>query len=432
MEPPPSSTLQTTTSIPTTLLNKYELGRLLGRGSFAKVYAARSLSDKTQLAAIKIIDKTKTDAAMEPRIISEISAMQRLQDHPTILKIHEVMATKTKIYLVMELASGGDLYSKIRKMGKLKESAARRYFQQLVSALHFCHQNGVSHRDIKPHNLLLDGKGNLKISDFGLSALKNGGGDGVFLLQTACGTPAFTAPEVMSRQGYDGAKADAWSCGVILFFLLSAYLPFDDSNLAFLYKRAHKGEYQVPSCISKPVKSIINQLLDPNPNTRMSMEALMKHSWFLKKFELPTQSSVFELDYKKYCKFDQKSAVACITAFDIISLSSGLDLSRLFEVKSRKERRFTSSKTVERVTERLREVGGRLGYRVVEGKGGSAIGLGKGRVGVLFEVFEIAEKLLVVEVKVVEGGGVEFEEVHWGELKDELEDVVLQWHNDVM
>ncbi|KAJ6911144.1 hypothetical protein NC652_021701 [Populus alba x Populus x berolinensis] len=251
-------------------------------------------------------------------------------------------------------------------------------------------------------------------------------------VKTACGTPAFTAPEVMSRQGYDGAKADAWSCGVILFFLLSAYLPFDDSNLAFLYKRAHKGEYQVPSCISKPVKSIINQLLDPNPNTRMSMEALMKHSWFLKKFELPTQSSVFELDYKKYCKFDQKSAVACITAFDIISLSSGLDLSRLFEVKSRKERRFTSSETVERVTERLREVGGRLGYRVVEGKGGSAIGLGKGRVGVLFEVFEIAEKLLVVEVKMVEGGGVEFEEVHWGELKDELEDVVLQWHNGVM
>jgi 5'-AMP-activated protein kinase catalytic alpha subunit/carbon catabolite-derepressing protein kinase len=109
-----------------------------------------------------------------------------------------------------------------------------------------------------------------------------------------------------------------------------------------------------------------------------------------------------------------------------------LDLSLLFEVKNRKERRFTSSDTVERVTERVREVGGRLGYRVVEGKGGSAIGLGKGRVGVLFEVFEIAEKLLVVEVMVVEGGEVEFEEVHWGELKDELEDVVLQWHNDVM
>ncbi|KAJ6890552.1 CBL-interacting serine/threonine-protein kinase 7-like [Populus alba x Populus x berolinensis] len=170
MEPPPQTLspppLQRTSSIPTTLLNKYEVGRLLGRGSFAKVYAARSLSDKTQLVAIKIIDKTKTDAAMEPRIISEISAMHRLQHHPNVLKIHEVMATKTKIYLVMELASGGDLFSKIRKMGKLKEPAARRYFQQLVSAIHFCHQNGVSHRDIKPHNLLLDGKDGLWDSGF--------------------------------------------------------------------------------------------------------------------------------------------------------------------------------------------------------------------------------------------------------------------------
>uniref|UniRef100_A0A6N2M5N3 Protein kinase domain-containing protein n=1 Tax=Salix viminalis TaxID=40686 RepID=A0A6N2M5N3_SALVM len=334
MEPPPQipPQLQRTTSISTTLLNKYELGRLLGRGSFAKVYAARSLSDKTQLVAIKIIDKTKTDAAMEPRIISEISAMHRLQHHPNVLKIHEVMATKTKIYLVMELASGGDLFSKIQKMGKLKEPAARRYFQQLVSAIHFCHQNGVSHRDIKPHNLLLDGKGNLKISDFGLSALKNGGVDVGFLLQTACGTPAFTAPEVMARRGYDGSKADAW--------------------------KIHKGEYQLPSCLKKPVKSIINQLLEPNPNKRMSIEALMNHPWFLKR----------------------------------------VGFVRLFEVKYWRGGRFTSSETVERVAERVREVGGRLGYSVEEGKGG---------------VLEIVEKLMVVEIKVVEGGGVEFEDLHW-------------------
>ncbi|KAJ6898690.1 CBL-interacting serine/threonine-protein kinase 4-like [Populus alba x Populus x berolinensis] len=407
MEPPPQTLspppLQRTSSIPTTLLNKYEVGRLLGRGSFAKVYAASSLSDKTQLVAIKIIDKTKTDAAMEPRIISEISAMHRLQHHPNVLKIHEVMATKTKIYLVMELASGGDLFSKIRKMGKLKETAARRYFQQLVSAIHFCHQNGVSHRDIKPHNLLL----------------------------TACGTPAFTAPEVLARRGYDGSKADAWSCGVILFFLLSASLPFNDSNLAVMYRKIHKGEYQSPSCLPKPVKSIINQLLDPNPNKRMSIEALMKHPWFLKKFELPTKSSVFESDYKEYCKFD-KSAAGGINAFDLISLSSGLDLSGLFEVKLARDRRFTSSETVERVTERVREVGGRLGYRVEEGKGGGAIGLGKGKGGLVFEVWEIVEKLLVVEVKVVGGGGVEFEDLHWGELKEALGDVVLQWNDDAM
>ncbi|KAF2290190.1 hypothetical protein GH714_003987 [Hevea brasiliensis] len=395
-QPPPLPLRTTSSNIPATLLNRYELGKLLGRGSFAKVYAARSLTDN-KLVAIKIIDKTRTvDAAMEPRIICEISAMRRLQHHPNILKIHEVMATRTKIYLVMDLALGGELFSKVLHRGKLKESKARRYFQQLVSALHFCHQNGVAHRDVKPQNLLLDENGNLKVSDFGLSALaKAQNGD---VLQTACGTPAFTAPEVMARRGYDGAKADAWSCGVILFFLLSAQLPFDDTNLASMYKKIHRREYQIPSSISKPAKSIITQLLDPNPTTRMSIVGLMNHSWFLKNYELPTQSSMFELEHTKYCKFDTRS----VNAFDIISLSSGLDLSGLFEVKGRREKRFTSRETVERIAERLREVGGRLGYRVEEGKGG-AIGLGKGRVVLMLEMLEISENLLVVEVKV---GGV--------------------------
>ncbi|KDP40264.1 hypothetical protein JCGZ_02262 [Jatropha curcas] len=425
----PSTTLARTPSatLPTTLLNRYELVRLLGRGSFAKVYSARSLVDNN-MVAIKIIDKTKTvDAAMEPRIICEISAMRRLQHHPNILKIHEVMATKTKIYLVMELALGGELFSKVLQRGKLKESKARWFFQQLVSALHFCHQNGVAHRDVKPQNLLLDENGNLKVSDFGLSALAEIQNDSC-VLQTACGTPAFTAPEVMARRGYEGPKVDAWSCGVILFFLLSAKLPFDDSNLAVMYKKIHKRDYQMPTPISKSAKSIITQLLDPNPTTRMSIEQLMNHSWFMKNYELPTQSSVFELENNKFFKFDNSG----VNAFDIISLSSGLDLSGLFEATNRTEKRFTSAEKVERIMERVREVGGGLGYRIEEGKGG-AIGLGKGRVVLVFEVLEIAERLMVVEVKVVGvgcgGGGLEFEEDEWGQLKDGLQDVVLQWHN---
>lgn len=193
--------------------------------------------------------------------------MRRLQNHPNVLKIQEVMATKTKIYLVMEYAAGGELFGKLRR-GRLTESAARRYFQQLVSALHFCHQNGVAHRDVKPQNLLLDRDGNLKVSDFGLSALpeqiKNG------MLHTACGTPAYTAPEVVARRGYDGAVADAWSCGVILFVLLAGYLPFDDSNLLAMYKKVNRRDYQFPSFVSKPARSLIYQLLDPNPKTSSS------------------------------------------------------------------------------------------------------------------------------------------------------------------
>ncbi|KAG2728120.1 hypothetical protein I3843_01G185600 [Carya illinoinensis] len=411
----------------TTLLGKYQLGRLLGRGSFAKVYQARSIVDDTAVA-VKIIDKSKTvDAAMEPRIIREIMAMRRLQDHPNILKILEVMATKTKIYLVVELATGGELFSKISRRGKLSEPSARRYFQQLVSALHFCHQNGVAHRDVKPQNLLLDKDGNLKVSDFGLSALpeqlKNG------LLHTACGTPAYTAPEVVRRRGYDGSKADAWSCGVILFVLLAGYLPFDDSSIVAMYKKIHHRDYQFPAWFSKRASYVIFQLLDPNPDTRMGIEALMQNAWFKKSLRDRSQNqSLF--NSASNCKYEK---LASMNAFDIISLSSGLDLSGLFETTSSrtgKEKRFTSNVSGEVVIERVREVGGRLGYKVEEGKAGSSLGLGKGRVVLLIGVSEIATELVLGEVKVIEGG-VEFEELNqWGDLKAGLQDIVVAWHSD--
>ncbi|KAE8728181.1 CBL-interacting serine/threonine-protein kinase 4 [Hibiscus syriacus] len=288
--PPPIRITRTKTPTGGILLGKYQLGRLLGHGSFAKVHEATLLDDSSNVVAIKIIDKTKTvDAAMEPRIISEVSAMRRLQHHPNILKIHEVMATKTKIYLVMEFASGGELFAKVLRRGRLTETTARRYFTQLVSALHFCHQNGVAHRDVKPQNLLLDQNGNLKVSDFGLSALPEQLNNG--LLHTACGTPAYAAPEVVRMKGYDGSKADAWSCGVILFVLLAGKLPFDDSNLVGMYKKIHRREFEFPSWISKPVKTIIRQLLDPNPSTRMSLVKLMETPWLKRSVTAYTSSN---------------------------------------------------------------------------------------------------------------------------------------------
>ena len=415
---------------PTTLLGKYQLGKLLGRGSFAKVYQAQSLKDDTSVA-VKIIDKSKTvDAAMEPRIIREVLAMKRLHDHPNILKIHEVMATKTKIYLVVELATGGELFSKISRRGKLAEPAARRYFHQLVSALSFCHKNGVAHRDLKPQNILLGKDGNLKISDFGLSALpeqlKNG------LLHTACGTPAYTAPEVVCRRrGYDGSKADAWSCGVILFVFLAGYLPFDDGNMVTMYKKIHRREYQFPDWFSKSARHVIFQLLDPNPDTRLSIESLMQNPWFKKSLRPVAEKSVFESSSWKY-----EYNMSCTNAFEIISLSSGLDLSGLFMEtmacgKREKRLLFTSKLKGEVVRERVREVAGRLGYRVEEGKSGCSVGLGKGRVVLLVGVVEMTPELVLVEVKVVEGG-VEFEEHQWKDLKAGFEDkdIVVAWHNN--
>ncbi|PKI56447.1 hypothetical protein CRG98_023185, partial [Punica granatum] len=396
--PPPAAAIISTT----TLMGKYRLGRLLGRGSFAKVYRATSLADGSDVA-IKIIDKTKPiTKVMEPHIMREVAVMKRLRSHPNILEIHEVMATKTRIFLVMELASGGELYSKIRRRGRLPEGLARRYFQQLVGALRFCHENGVAHRDIKPQNLLLDQSGALKVSDFGLSALPERlTNDG--LLHTACGTPSYTAPEVLERKGYDGPKADAWSCGVILFLLLAGYLPFEDSNLAALYKKTNARDYHFPEWFSKPAKTLTYRLLDPNPNTRMSLEALVGTAWFKRSLSpsnpqcrIPSCPPSPLGSFQKQCEFD---AVSTMNAFDIISLSSGLDLSGLFETTNQKlGKRFTSSATFEAISEKMKEIGGKLGYSVEKGKGGS-IGLGKGTVSLMVEVAEITESLFMVEVK---------------------------------
>ncbi|TKY53793.1 CBL-interacting serine/threonine-protein kinase 7 [Spatholobus suberectus] len=423
MEQPPSS------PPPRTILGKYQLTRFLGRGNFAKVYQARSLVDGGTVA-VKAIDKSKTvDAAMEPRIVREIDAMRRLHHHPNILKIHEVLATRTKIYLIVDFAGGGELFSKLSRRGRLPEPLARRYFAQLVSALRFCHRHGVAHRDLKPQNLLLDAAGDLKVSDFGLSALPEHRHNG--LLHTACGTPAYAAPEILRRVGYDGSTADAWSCGVILYVLLAGQLPFDDSNIPAMCKRISRRDYLFPPWISKSAKNLIYRLLDPNPKTRIKLDSVFDNAWFKNKksVRVSAEESVFESDLYNKCCDGYKLGM---NAFDIISMSSGLDLRGLFETTSekgrRREKRFTSDKKVEAVEAKVKEVGLRLGFRVEVGKNG-AIGLGKEKVALVVEVFEIATHLLLVAVKVVDGG-VEFEELHWDDWRIGLQDVVLSWHNN--
>ncbi|KAK9284060.1 hypothetical protein L1049_012320 [Liquidambar formosana] len=207
------------------------------------VYFARNLKTG-QSVAIKLIDKEKVlKVGLIDQTKREISVM-KLVKHPNVIQLYEVMASKTKIYFVMEYAKGGELFNKLAR-GRLKEDTARKYFQQLISAVDFCHSRGVYHWDLKPENLLLDENGSLKVSDFGLSALaESKRQDG--LLHTTRGTPAYVAPEIISRKGYNGAKADIWSCGVILFVLLGGYLPFHDSNLMEMYRKIAKADYGCP------------------------------------------------------------------------------------------------------------------------------------------------------------------------------------------
>ncbi|XP_058085361.1 CBL-interacting serine/threonine-protein kinase 4-like [Magnolia sinica] len=419
---------------PKVVLGKYELGHVLGRGTFAKVYHAGSLINGATVA-VKVIDKCKIkNTTMEPRIVREVSAMHRLS-HPNIIKLHEVMATKSKIYLVMEHASGGDLFSQIMQHGPLSEPIARRYFQQLVSALHFCHSNGVAHRDVKPQNLLLDEYGNLKVTDFGLSALPEQLKDGLF--HTACGTPAYTAPEVVRRKGYDGTKADAWSCGIILFLLLAGYLPFEDSNIAVMYQKIYGREFKFPTWFSKPVRRVISRLLDPHPQTRMSIDALMRVAWFKKSYKANYMNPDLLLHDNRpnFCmlqkdgQFNLEDGAPVMTAFDLISLSSGLDLSGLFERGKKREKRFTSTKHAKDILEKFEKIGGKLGYKVERRKVGCVVLL-KNQLVLSVNLSEVVPGVLFVEIKASGNDVADFEEFYWEDLKAGIQDLVLAWHNE--
>ncbi|KAF3325300.1 CBL-interacting protein kinase 7-like protein [Carex littledalei] len=420
------------------LLGKYELTKLLGRGTFAKVYHAVSLSDGTQVA-IKVIDKSSPNITAMPSdlLLREIHAMRRLS-HPHILRLHEVLATCTRVFLVMDYAPKGDLAHYINrfKSGRLAEPVARRFFLQLVSALRYCHKRGVSHRDIKPQNLLLSHDGTLKLSDFGLSALPEQiGADGC--LTTACGTPAYAAPEVMRKHAYDGPKADAWSCGVILYNFLSGSLPFEDHNLPLMYKKMLKREFNFPSWFSPTARKLISKLLDPNPVSRLSIEGLVDHPWFKRSLSLDSQLGLLNSLTMPPCHLASSNSSSAVNAFDIISLSSGLDLSGLFdEGKKRKEVvRFTSVEPVQTILQRINDAGEKLGYVIGKKKSekdlkGYLLQYIPGLVMLSVNLSEVVAPLLLVELRVEEAGDVVEEEVFkWEELRTEIEDVVKDWHN---
>ncbi|KNA03234.1 hypothetical protein SOVF_211110, partial [Spinacia oleracea] len=440
------------------LFQKYEVGRLLGQGNFAKVYYARHIVSGKSVA-MKIVDKDKVlRVGMIKQIKREISVM-RLVQHPNIVQLYEVMASRTKIYFAMEYVKGGELFNKISEGGKLKEDEARKYFQQLISAIDFCHSRGVYHRDLKPENLLLDENGNLKISDFGLSALQETRRqDG--LLHTTCGTPAYVAPEVINKQGYDGAKTDIWSCGVVLYVLLAGFLPFHDTNIMDLYRKVSKGDFKFPNWFPPEVRKLLCKILDPNPYSRITVAKLMDNPWFLKGFkdvvgskdvEVPPTtprdvSIVFnDIDFEgtssSPTKVDESSDDSTpmkptyLNAFDIISLSSGFDLSGLFEKdhnKHQPEARFTTCQppsTIVSIFEDLAHVNNK--FKIHKKDGIMKLESNKeGRKGLLkidAEIFQVAPMLHVLEVKKSSGDTFEYNEFCDRDLRPALRDIVWSW-----
>ncbi|XBW35562.1 hypothetical protein QEN19_001137 [Hanseniaspora menglaensis] len=258
-------------------IGKYQIIKTLGEGSFGKVKLAYYKNNKVALKIIST-NKLKQDD-MRGRIDREIQFL-RLLRHPHIIKLYDVIKSEEEIIMVMEYASN-ELFDYIIQREKLPENEGRRFFQQIISAIEYCHRLKIVHRDLKPENLLLDEKLNVKIADFGLSNIMQ---DGNFL-KTSCGSPNYASPEVISGKLYAGPEVDVWSCGVILYVMLCRRLPFDDESIPVLFKNISNGVYTLPPFLSEGAVDLIKKMLIVNPLNRITIDEIFEHEWF--KVELP-------------------------------------------------------------------------------------------------------------------------------------------------
>lgn len=441
-----------------TLFGKYEVGRLLGCGAFAKVYYGRNVGNG-QSVAIKVINKKKiAGTSLMSNIKREITIMRRLR-HPNIVRLYEVLASKSKIYFVMEYVKGGELFAKVAK-GRFSEDLARKCFHQLISAVGYCHSRGVYHRDIKPENLLLDENGDLKVSDFGLSAVKDhqisqGQGQGLLLLHTLCGTPAYVAPEILTKKGYQGSKVDVWSCGVVLYVLTAGYLPFNDPNLMAMYKKIYKGEFKCPKWMSSDLKRFLSRLLDTNPTTRITIDQITRDPWFTKLAKDSSSTNTFSFyddddddDYaadkekqqQEQILFDASSSTSSCTslnAFDLISFSSGLDLSGLFDQSFNPivdGDRFVSAEPANKILETIEQVARAdnvsLNLKRKKACGVDLQGVGpNGNFVTRVEIRPLTEKLVVVEVMKRAGDSASYNDLWKNKVRPRLSGLVYH-HSD--
>uniref|UniRef100_A0A674PC46 MAP/microtubule affinity-regulating kinase 3 n=1 Tax=Takifugu rubripes TaxID=31033 RepID=A0A674PC46_TAKRU len=267
------NSVSTTTSEDQPHIGNYRLLKTIGKGNFAKVKLARHVLTGKEVA-VKIIDKTQLNSSSLQKLFREVRIM-KLLNHPNIVKLFEVIETEKTLYLVMEYASGGEVFDYLVAHGRMKEKEARAKFRQIVSAVQYCHQKCIVHRDLKAENLLLDADMNIKIADFGFSNEFTLGNK----LDTFCGSPPYAAPELFQGKKYDGPEVDVWSLGVILYTLVSGSLPFDGQNLKELRERVLRGKYRIPFYMSTDCENLLKKFLILNPSKRGSLEQIMRDRW---------------------------------------------------------------------------------------------------------------------------------------------------------
>ncbi|GAA6064411.1 hypothetical protein JCM10212_001235 [Sporobolomyces blumeae] len=260
----------------------WRIGRTVGEGSSGRVKLAKH-KVTGQYAAVKIVPKPRrTQQEKADKLLLGIEreiVIMKLIEHPNVLRLMDVWETGSELYLIMEYVEGGELFDYLVKRGKLHADEALHYFQQIISGVDYCHRFNICHRDLKPENLLLDKEKNIKIADFGMAALERGGK----LLETSCGSPHYASPEIVAGLNYHGSSSDIWSCGIILFALLTGTLPFDDADIRTLLSKVKKGRFNMPPWLPPDAQDLIRRMLEIDPEKRILMEEIQAHPWMTRK-----------------------------------------------------------------------------------------------------------------------------------------------------
>lgn len=283
-------------------IGPWKLGKTLGKGATGRVFLATNV-ENNQKAAVKIVSKAALtndqsqdneeqdcdSAGLSYGIEREIIIM-KLLNHKNVLRLYDVWETEKALYLVLEYVEGGELFDLLVDSGPLPEKTAVEFFRQIILGAAYCHSLGICHRDLKPENILLDKDLNVKIADFGMAALESGR-----LLETSCGSPHYAAPEIVSGLHYHGAESDVWSCGVILFALLTGRLPFDDDNIRDLLLKVQVGKYEIVEDLSPEAVDLIHQMLTVDPEARIKTRDILKHPFVKKYYDCEKDDAFIQL-----------------------------------------------------------------------------------------------------------------------------------------
>jgi serine/threonine protein kinase len=273
-------------------IGPYDLADSIGEGSFSIVKRARNRTTDQLFACKCIANEIMDDPELKSKFESEIRVHQQLQ-HPGIVRLSDLHRDDHYTYVVMELCSSGELFSVLLDEGQIAEPAAQSIMRRVLQAVHFIHARGISHRDMKPENILIDANGAPKLSDFGFARLLEPGA----LVATPCGSPCYASPECLSGDPYDPIKSDIWSLGVLLYVMVTGSFPWTTNNQPQLYNQIKKGDYLVPAGVPRRCADFIRKLMKVDTATRLTAEQALAHPWlagevedFANAFEGPTLS----------------------------------------------------------------------------------------------------------------------------------------------